>query len=550
MNKKYNFARNQMTAIAGLVLGMLISLVPGSAFGQAYEGAEYCKTCHEANYNDWKASGHPYKLMKGQEAKYRAIPLPGGFDWPEGDVLEENDVSYVIGGYKWKSRYIDHEGYIITVTCEEDMFFDGPCNERDGVNQYNYLTGEWVDYHPGEEKKPYDCGVCHTTNWVADEDAETDGDLSDNQDGLPGMWGTFDDGGIHCEQCHGNGIASMDIDRSAEACGECHYRTSPPGSEVNTIPASGGFIKHHEQYNEFLASPHSEQECVTCHDPHKRGEFSIKEDATCTSSNCHDTEPYTTTYMQSPMAGYGVECKDCHMPYASKSANQLGPFEGDLQTHLFYINTDDTANMFTEDGSNVALDFAVPGKPEKMNKGAVTLDFACKRCHETAEMTELGKFAKNFHGTDDSVSELEYIGLNAGLTGHWWGGIERNGEGFLLEVANAGGQLTLIVSFYTYDPDGNQIWLIAFGPANTGMTSDVAVFISEGRKWGEDSNQSDFTEEFGTATFNFPACDVGNFTMTPNAKYMGLGYTSIDYDLNREVTDYQIACPTFDNGEG
>ena len=52
------------TGLAGLVLGFLIFLVPVSAFGQAYEGAEYCKTCHEANYNDWKASGHPYKLMK------------------------------------------------------------------------------------------------------------------------------------------------------------------------------------------------------------------------------------------------------------------------------------------------------------------------------------------------------------------------------------------------------------------------------------------------------------------------------------------------------
>ncbi len=342
-------------------------------------------------------------------------------------------------------------------------------------------------------------------------------------------------GGVHCEQCHGNGFASMNVDRTAEACGICHYREAAPGAEVNVIPAGGGFIKHHEQYNEHLAGPHANMNCATCHDPHKRGEFSIKEGKECT--DCHVA--IAASYANDPMAGYGVECKDCHMPYASKSANQLGPFEGDVQTHLFYINTDDTASMFTEDGAYVALD--------DNGKGATTLDFACLRCHETAEMTELGRFAKNFHGTDTTVSELEYIGLNPGLTGNWWGGSERNGEGFLLEVADAGGALTLVVSFYTYDNAGNQVWLIAFGPANTGMTSDVTVFISDGRTWGEDGNASDFTEVFGTATFNFPACDVGSFTMTPNAKYMGLGFGAIGYDLSRDITQYKIACPTFDN---
>ena len=59
-----------MASIAGLVLGMVIFLVPASAFGQSFEGSEFCKDCHENNYNDWKASGHPYKLMKGEDARF------------------------------------------------------------------------------------------------------------------------------------------------------------------------------------------------------------------------------------------------------------------------------------------------------------------------------------------------------------------------------------------------------------------------------------------------------------------------------------------------
>jgi len=520
-----------MASIAGLVLGMVIFLVPASAFGQSFEGSGFCKDCHENNYNDWKASGHPYKLMKGEDAQIRPIPLPKGFDWPERGVAPvDNQISYVIGGYKWKSRYMDKDGYIITVTEDEDG------NPIDGVNQYNYLVGYWSNYHPGEVDKPYDCGTCHTTNWVADEDHDTDNDLTDNQDGLAGIHGTFDAGGVHCEQCHGNGM-TMNIDDSAEMCGNCHFRTAPPGAEVNVIPASGGWIKHHEQYNEFLASPHSEMKCTTCHDPHKRGEFSIKVGSDC--KDCHTS--VAESYAMNSMASYGVECKDCHMPYATKNAQPTGPYAADLQTHIFSIDTDPEANMFTEDGAFVALD--------ENGKAAVTLDFVCKRCHLTGDMTELGNFAKNFHGTDTTVSELEYIGLNPGLTGNWWGGPDRNGEGFLLEVADSSGQLTMFVSFYTYDSAGNQTWMIAVGPANTGMTSELTVFISEGRMWGEGSNTSDFTEEFGTATFTFPACDIGSFTMTPNAKFMGEGFTSIGYDLSRDILTYKVACPSLVNSD-
>jgi hypothetical protein len=519
--------KNFSSILASLILGISMLFMSGFAFAQAFEGSAFCKDCHENNYNDWKASGHPYKLMKGEDAQIRPIPLPKGYDWPERGVAPEgNEISYVIGGYKWKSRYMDADGYIITVTEDDEG------NLVDGVNQYNYLVGYWSDYHPGEVEKPYDCGVCHTTNWVQDEDALTDNDLTDNQDGLAGIWGTFDAGGVHCEQCHGNGM-TMAVDSSAEMCGACHFRTSPPGSEVNSIPASGGWIKHHEQYNEFLAGPHATFECTTCHDPHKRGEFSIKEGKDCT--DCHTAE--ATSYALTPMYTYGVECKDCHMPYATKNAQPTGPYAADLQTHIFYIDTDPEANMFTDAGDFVKLD--------ANGKAAVTLDFACKRCHLTGDMTELGNFAKNFHGDDTSVNELEYIGLNPGLSGNWSGGSDRSGEGFLIEVASSNDVLTLIGSFYTFDPEGNLLWLIAVGLADTGMTSDVTLYISSGQKWGADFDPAaKNTVVFGTGTFTFPACDVGMVSITPNTTYTDLGYGAISYDLSRDITTSLIACPS------
>ncbi len=57
---------------------------------------------------------------------------------------------------------MDENGYIIT---------QGKGDEP-GNTQYNNLTGEWSDYHADEANgtKPYDCGSCHTTGWVANPD--------------------------------------------------------------------------------------------------------------------------------------------------------------------------------------------------------------------------------------------------------------------------------------------------------------------------------------------------------------------------------------------
>jgi hypothetical protein len=506
--------------IAAIVIGAVLLAFSTLSVAQYedYEGAAWCGTsgCHEVNYNQWRTSGHPYKLMRAEEAINRPIPTPLGVPW--------DDITYVIGGYKWKSRYIDDQGYIITKTLTED---GAPV---DGQNQYNYLTGQWSDYHAGEVDKPYDCGGCHTTGWIFDDDAATDGDLSDNQDGLPGMHGTFFAGGVQCEECHGPGF-EMDIDQSPDGaafCGRCHIR-----GESNTIPASSGFIRHHEQYNEALAGPHATMDCTTCHDPHLRGEFSIKDTAECGVS-CHANK--MESFSQTSMYDYGVECKDCHMPYATKSAQALGPHQGDLQTHIFYIDTDPTANMFSEDGLFVNLD--------ANGKAKVTMDFACQRCHETAELTELAKFAVDFH---DANKSLDLIGLNPGLTGTWWNSA-RSGEGFLLEVGYANGGLFFFASFYTYDSLGNQVYLFAQGSIGTGTSVEVSVWITEGRMWGAAFDPADgSTDPWGMATFTFPTCESGSIALVPNQAALDMGYTNLAYDITRDLVDSGITCPTFVN---
>jgi len=162
------------------------------------------------------------------------------------------------------------------------------------------------------------------------------------------------------------------VDRSSALCGKCHVRGEPV-----KIPAKGGFIQHHEQYNELLASPHRALSCVTCHNPHQKAEFSIK--TQCSSCHAKTAEAFSGSTMQKA----GVTCADCHMPGATKSAVVLAPNRADVKTHLFRINTDPAASMFTEDGK-FARDF-------------VTLNFACLSCHQGRDVNWAAQNATNIH---------------------------------------------------------------------------------------------------------------------------------------------------------
>jgi hypothetical protein len=227
-----------------LIFGVCVSVffVTGFAKAAYYVGSDQCFGCHADQFNDWQASGHPWKLRKAEKARYAKLPLPPGYSWDE--------ISYVIGGANKKARFIDLEGYIIT------QAKDG----SEAKTQYNLEDGSWSFYHKGE-KKPYKCGPCHMTGYSPEG----------NQDGRPGMIGTWPEDGIGCEECHGPGSDhaqkpskdNISVVSTPEACGKCHQR----GGINPKPPAKGGFIRHHEQINELLSGAHNGLSCMECHDP-------------------------------------------------------------------------------------------------------------------------------------------------------------------------------------------------------------------------------------------------------------------------------------------
>ena len=320
----------------------------------AFVGSETCGSCHADHYERFEKSGHPYKLNKINGAQPSIpfttdegldIPTPAGYDW--------GDLTYMIGGYGWKARFLDDKGYIIT------QFSD---------TQYNLADGSQVAYHAGDPvgTKKYDCGRCHTTGWKHVDDG------GEPKDGLEGMAGHFYEGGVHCEECHGMGsvhVATQDasditLDDSSLMCGRCHTRNAD-----RSIAAKGGFVKHHEQYDEWLVSGGHQESgigCNTCHDPHSSTKYDAIAPGQGVTKSCTDCH---SSYNGDKHDEYAIDCVTCHMPLLAKSAIKTGDFKGDIKTHQFRINPSSQYTQFNAEGN-------------LSNNDGIALDFACYQCHK------------------------------------------------------------------------------------------------------------------------------------------------------------------------
>ncbi len=330
---------------------------PAGADGVSFEpaqfiGSEACAECHRELYDTFALSGHNFQLnavVEGEEPTYpfSRVPAP-----PEGYSWE--DIAYVIGGYNWKARFVGLDGYIITGDSAE------------ATTQFNLRNEEldtrdaWVAYHPGEVVA-YDCGSCHTTGYSS----------SGNQDGLPGIAGTWAEAGIGCEECHGPGSLHANqplsfrpvVDRDSAACASCHARGT-----VEEVAASNGFIQHHDQYQDLFEGKHVILDCVVCHDPHA-GVVQLREAELPTTlascENCHFAQVLNQN--NEIHARITVDCVSCHMPKIIQvAAGDPLKFTGDMRTHMVTIDPYQI-EQFSEDGT-----VAYP---------RLALNSSCRGCH-------------------------------------------------------------------------------------------------------------------------------------------------------------------------
>lgn len=445
---KFNYTITDGTDEASAVVTVTIEAIPEPE-PLSYVGSAACAGCHSGKHESFAKTGHNFKIQKianGEQPVFPYTPettITGAIDLlqfagPDGDGTTNNalgaptsydDVTYVVGGYHWKMRWLDAEGYIVTGNNVQYNIrnSDGTLNIPDNHIDDPDVMG---DYKASEMNYQYKCGNCHTTGWKRTTTEDGDVRNLDRQDDLPGMGGTFAEQGVQCEACHGAGsehiaapskenITKIAMARTTEdflaedmgfgkavTCAECHTRDGekdyptyishyneafPDGSKVGgRIISSGGLSKHHQTGDEILGvvpedhgdykagdeiGPKKDMTCTTCHDSHKS---TVNQDSAdglhtgavkeCTA--CHDKE-FTDgggSYGHANMA----ECTTCHMPKLAKSAvTHLGKDGttkfGDVKSHLFTIDLDPNAKQFTEDGK-----FQMPWS---------TAQFSCGECH-------------------------------------------------------------------------------------------------------------------------------------------------------------------------
>lgn len=152
------------------------------------------------------------------------------------------------------------------------------------------------------------------------------------------------------------------IVRDSELCGKCHRRAA-----VEAVDAKGGFIEHHEQYEELFQSKHVIIKCSICHDPHAgvRQLREARKNTTRTQCvNCHFEK---AKYQSDAHKAMEVGCIECYMPRVTKSAwGDAKKFTGDIRTHMMGIDPDQIEQL-TADG--------------KFALSQIGLNFACRHCH-------------------------------------------------------------------------------------------------------------------------------------------------------------------------
>jgi hypothetical protein len=129
----------------------------------------------------------------------------------------------------------------------------------------------------------------------------------------------------------------------------------------------------------------------------------------------------------------------------------------------------------------------------------------------------------------------EPVQAYAGQSGNWYD-TSHNGEGFDLEWMSNG---QAVVSWYTYDTQGNQAWVMGVGEQQNGMIVFDHLFSTSGPKFGTAFDPAKYQEH-----------DWGSLTMTLNcgtgtAHYASTqpGFGSGDFTLTRLTALPKPACP-------
>jgi len=220
------------------------------------------------------------------------------------------------------------------------------------------------------------------------------------------------------------------------------------------------------------------------------------------------------------------------------NAGSIPDFAGLSGINAFYVGVDKEAGLFEGliaawGGANYQRDteYWEPCEEEGIDLcilGAALLDASETKTYADLTLAD--------GSTCDGGPPPTGFNIVPGISGSWFD-FERSGEGFSIEIIRIAGELRLLTYFYTYDADGNQMWLTGNAPVN-GDSAIVSMLVTSGPVFGPAFDPLDVSfQEWGTITFTFSSCNAGK------AEYDSINFGSGTFNLGRATYIADLACP-------
>ena len=150
------------------------------------------------------------------------------------------------------------------------------------------------------------------------------------------------------------------------------------------------------------------------------------------------------------------------------------------------------------------------------------------------------------------VSSMCFAQVNiseGGISGQWYNP-SRDGEGLFVEVVDTNSGQQISVSWFTYDLDGFQMWLVGNVAIQANQTSvTIPVFVTNGPKFGPDYDPADIMRAtWGTLTLVFDTCSTG--LLAYESSVAGFGSGGIELTRLTSLTQVRCTEPPPPSGSG
>ena len=127
------------------------------------------------------------------------------------------------------------------------------------------------------------------------------------------------------------------------------------------------------------------------------------------------------------------------------------------------------------------------------------------------------------------VSSAQALMLTGAFTGAWFDE-DAPGQGFLIQVVAVEGVDTVVVYWFTFDADGNQIWLVGQGPVDGDSVTMTMISVTGGVLVNGGFDASGIViDEWGQLVLGFDDCDSGTVSFMSNDPSIGDG----EFEISR-----------------